>query len=130
MSITIGKAIYAILSGSTAVRNYVSTKIFPLVIPEKSDGTYDLPAIVYERNSDVEYTVQGAGISDSQIIVTVLSEKYSECMDICLEVYKALNNFQGTVAGHQIIDIRYSGVQETYQENAYIQMLTFTCKSI
>jgi hypothetical protein len=126
MSITIGKAIYTILAGNAEISAIVADKIYPLVIPEDTL----LPCICYERNSDVEYTRDGAGISSSSIDITVLSEKYDECIDITTAVFNALNMYSGTIEGHQIFNCRLSAVAETYAEDSYIQKLTFDLKSI
>lgn len=126
MSITIGKSIFSILSGNTEVNNYVGIKIYPLVIPELTL----LPCIVYERTSDIEYTRDGAGVSTSIVDVTILSENYEETINISVAVYNLLNNYKGISEGINIIDIRLSGISETYAENSYIQRLTFSVKSI
>lgn len=125
MAVKLGKALYIILSGNTVVYNYVGTKIYPLVIPENTT----LPCIVYERSADIEYTKDGAGVSTSGIDVTILSEDYSETIDISQAVYDVLNDYSGVVLGITIINCRCSGIYESYSENAFIQKLTFTIKS-
>lgn len=126
MSLEIGKAIYSILSSDTSVKSYVGDNIYPIIIPEKST----LPCIIYERNSDMEYTRDGIGISNSIINVTILAIEYSDCMDITKAVFNALNLYSGTIAGQQIIDMRLSGIDETFEIECYIQKLIFNCKSI
>jgi hypothetical protein len=121
--IEIGKSIFAILSGNTIVKNYVVAKIYPLVIPEFTL----LPCIVYERQSDLEYTRDGGATSTSVIDVTVLSEDYTETINISVAVYNALNNYKGIAAGINIKDIRLTSCSETYAESAFIQRLTFSC---
>lgn len=122
MSIKIGAAVYSILSSNATITGYIGNKIFPLVIPENTL----LPCIVYERNSDVEYTRDGAGISTSVIDITCLSEDYTECINIAQAVYDIMNCYKGIVSGISIVDTRLSGLAETFAENAYIQKLTFT----
>ena len=124
--ISVGRAIYYILSNNTAVKNLIGTKIYPLVLPELTP----LPAIVYERNSDLEYSLDGAGISTSAVDITILSENYSNTMAISEAVYTALQWYKGTADTINIINIRLLNVQETYQENAFIQKLLFQIKSI
>jgi len=126
MSIVIGKAIYSLLTSSAStVSTYVNRKVYPLVIPENTA----LPVIVYERNSDIEYTRDGAGISSSAVDVTVLSEDYKESVDIAQAVHNTLDMYSGSVSGNNIINIRLVTVNETYAENAYIQKLTYEIKS-
>lgn len=123
--ITLGKAIYTILSGSTAVRSYVNTKIYPIIIPENTV----LPCIVYERNSNVDYSRDGADLFTSVVDITILSNNYTEVINITSAVYTALNSYKGTVSGINIIDTRLNDIVETYAEESYIQKLTFTIRS-
>jgi hypothetical protein len=126
MSIKVGKALYAILTGSTAVKNVVASKIYPIVIPENTS----LPVIVYERSGDVEYTRDGSGFFNDVVDITILSEDYTECIDLTDAVYNALNMYKGTAGSVQIIDSRLTNVSETFAENSYIQKLTFAIKTI
>ena len=124
--IKLGKVIYTILSGNTTVRNYVSLNIFPIVIPENTE----LPCVVYERNSDFENTKDsGYGIQNDSVDITILSENYTECIDITQAIYDCLSDYKGTILGIGIVDIKCTNVSETFAENCYIQKLTFNVKS-
>jgi len=123
--INLGKAIYTILSGNTTVYSYVNNKIFPLVIPEKTI----LPCIVYERNSNCEYTRDGSGIYNSSLDITILSNNYTESINISQVVFNCLNMYKGTISNINIIDSRLTGLNETFAEDCYIQKLTFNIKS-
>jgi len=123
--ITLGKSIYSILSNNSTITGYTGTNIFPLVIPEGKT----LPCIVYERNSDLEHTKDRTGVYSSLVDITILSEEYTECINITEAVFNALENYTGSVQGIDIIDIRLDSVNETFQESAYIQKLAFRVRS-
>lgn len=124
--IQLGKAIYSILSNNSAIAGYVGTKIFPVIIPQETT----LPIIVYERSGNANYTRDGISTNDSNLDITILSSKYTESVDIAQSVLTALNNYHGTVQGINVIDIRLTSVSETYQDEAYIQKLSFEVKSV
>jgi hypothetical protein len=126
MSIQIGKSIYSLLSNDSIVKGFVNDKIYPIDAPENTLA----PFIVYERSSDVEFSRDGVGISNSQIDIYIVSETYEGVMDITLAVYRLLNLYNGEVAGNRIIDMRLINVDETSTLNSYVQKLTFTCKSV
>lgn len=126
MVIQIGKAIYSILMANSTVTGYTGTKIYPLVIPENTT----LPCVVYERLGNVEYTRDGIGMSSSLVDLTILSEDYAETVAMSQAIYNALNMYAGTVGDIKILNIQLQSVNEVYAENAFIQKLTFTCKSI
>lgn len=123
--ITLGKSIYSILSNNSTITGYTGTNIFPLVIPEGKT----LPCIVYERNSDIEYTKDRTGVYVTLVDITILSEDYTECINITEAVFNALENYSGSVQGIDIVDIRLESVNEVFQENAYIQKLSFRVRS-
>ena len=124
--IQIGKCIYTLLSGDTTVHGYVGLKIYPLVIPEAQT----LPCIVYERHGDGEITKDHMGIKNTIVEITILSEDYTESINIAQAVEDRLGFYQGTVNGVNIVDIRLFNVNESFSENAFIQKIDFIVKSI
>lgn len=123
--INIGKAIYSIVTGSTGITSIIGNKIFPIVIPEKTD----LPVIVYERNCSTEYTRDGIAVYSTNIDFTILSSDYTETITIGEELIKVFNNYSGSVNGINIINTRVESINETFAENTYIQKLTLLIKS-
>jgi hypothetical protein len=130
MSIMIGKAIYQLLSNNTEVKNYVGDKIYPLQIPENKENPVTLPAMVYSRSSDVEYTRDGAGLTSSGIDITVIAKNYEETIDISQAVINVLDMYEGNIAGVKIFNIKMINIIEDSNENAFFQKLTFQTKSI
>jgi len=124
--IQIGKCIYTLLSGDTTVNGYVGTKIYPLVIPEAQT----LPCIVYERHGDGELNKDQKGIYNTIVEIIILSEDYTESINIAQAVENRLNHFQGIVNDISIVDIRLLNVGESFSENFYIQKVDFIVKNL
>jgi hypothetical protein len=123
--ISLGKAIYTILSGSTTVNNYVSNKIFPIIAPENTS----LPMIIFERSSNLDYSKDGINKYTNNVDIYVLSSGYTDSINISEAVHVALNSYKGNVKGINIIDSRLIDVAEVYQDNYIVQKLTFQIKS-
>jgi hypothetical protein len=123
--IQLGKAIYTILSGNTAVRNVVGTKIYPLVIPAETLA----PIICYERSATSDYTRDQLNGFVNTVDITVISDDYTESINIAVAVNNALSNYKGTVQGVNVVDVRIENIAETYAENSFMQKLTFTVRA-
>jgi hypothetical protein len=125
--IALGKVIYNLLTATgTTIQSLVGKKVYPLVISENTQ----LPCIVYERNGDYEYSRDGQAIATTVVDITILSEDYSETINIAEGVFNILNMYSGDNGSIHIFNIRLISVQETYAENVFIQKLTFEVKSI
>ena len=122
--ITIGKGIYAILTGNTGVTSLVSTNIFPLITPEK----VSLPCVIYERQSNSENTKDGLSGYDCQVYITIISTDYKNSIDIAEACNSALNEYSGSSGGVQFLKIRLTGINETYQEDVFMQRMTYNIK--
>jgi hypothetical protein len=123
--ITIGKGIYSILSQNTGVTHYVSTHIFPLITPE----VINLPCVIYERQGNEEGSKDGHGIYDSQVYITTIAMEYETSVNIAQACLNALEGYSGTAGGTSFIRIRFVTANETYQEDVFLQRLTFDVKS-
>jgi len=110
-----GKVIYDLLSASTTLAGIVGTNIFPLVMPEDTP----LPAVVYSRLFENQYTKDGIANSNSAITILTISELYASGIDAADAVFEALKG-----------DARLIGGSESYENGAYIQTLTFTYWSV
>ncbi len=124
--ISIGKGIYSILTGSTSVTNLVSTNIFPLVGPEK----ISLPCVIYERQSDPEYTKDFNSGYNCNVYLTIISKDYANSINIAEACNTALNEYNGTISGVNFVKIRLSSVAEVYQDpgDVFAQRLTYDIK--
>ena len=123
--IKIGEVIYLILSGSTSLDTLIKGNIYPLHIPEKTK----LPIIVYERRSNPNYSKDGNSLYSTIVDITILSNSYKNCIDICTMVDSILNNYKGVVNDIDIKLIKLVGVDELYIEETFIQKLSYEIKS-
>ena len=111
-----GKIIYSLLSSNTGLTQTVGSNIYPLILSESTP----LPAVLYERSYSNEYN-RDSYISTSTFDITILSENYSESINIAEEINETLNLYSDS----QIITIRNTTGTETYNEGVYIQKLTY-----
>ena len=126
MSLQIGKAIYSILSGDTAVKSYVGKKIYPIFAPDETLA----PFIVYERkNLSATYTKDGLIYDDCSVIVNIVSDNYTECINIASAVRSILELKVGQYNGINIINILLSSAAEDYGIDGFITTLEFAIRS-
>jgi hypothetical protein len=111
--IDFGKTIYNLLSSASGVTGYTQA-IYPLVIPENTA----LPAIVYKRYFDNEYTKDYFAGSNVTIELTVLTDSYVQGVDIADAVKLVFDGNR----------IKLVNGNEQYMEGAYLQSLTFETK--
>ena len=111
--IDFGKTIYSLLSTSTGVTGYTQA-IYPLVIPENTN----LPAIVYKRSYDNEYSKDYRVGSTINLELTILSDTYNQGVDIADAVKLIFDENK----------IRLISGDEQYMEGAYIQSLQFEAR--
>jgi len=120
--ITTGSKINLILSQNAAVVALVSSRIYPIVLPE---GTA-LPCIVYERSFTNQNTKDGLAQSDSVVNITILATDYLTTIKIAQAVDVALKGYRDSSVKRLVL----SNGAETYQEGAFIQNLTYTVISV
>lgn len=123
MSLQIGKAIYELLSGNTDIAAKISNKIFPLIATNNTS----FPFIIYKRTNIIPaYTKDRFSANDTLMMdVVIASDKYNEAIELADLVRKTLEGKRGTFANIQVDDIRLVSADEDYNEDTYIQQLTF-----
>ena len=124
-TIKIGKTIYKMLSGSTAVTAEVGNKIYPLIAPD----TTTFPFIVFSRSGiDTQYCKDCAYEDRAAITVIVVAEDYETAVDTANAVRQAIENKRYNDTDNQIeIKGAYlQGVTEYYQNDTHVQTLNFT----
>lgn len=111
-----GKALYNILTNTSAVTAYVSTRISPL----KSDNTAVMPYVVYEQVSLVP-TIEKDGPSKLDVIrlqVNIIHNNYDSLSDVANAVRTALERkAAGTYGGVNIQSIVFDNESELYNDN-------------
>ena len=123
--IKIGQCVYYLLSGDTSIKGYVGTKIFPIVVPEKTEA----PFIVYERRGDLDYNKDSVGLYRTLVDVTVVSEGYTDGINITDRVKEVLENYKGILFGINIRDVELYNIDEGWSDGLYAQKISFTFKT-
>jgi hypothetical protein len=124
--IDVSKVIYYLLANNTTITNYIGTRIFPLVLPENSN----FPLVVYERRTNPEYTKDGAALKFTIAVITVISNDYSQSIDIATAINNVFDDYSGTVNGINVQAIRLDSVDEIYANGAYMQKLVYNILTV
>lgn len=124
--ISIGKAIYSLLSGFTGLTYYVDNKIFPVVVDDETINPY----IMFERTVDDSfYSKDGIIYDEVSLTVNVVSDDYAESVEISEQVRDALEGTVGTFSGVKIIQMLLSNVSEDFGADNYLSVLQFAIKA-
>ena len=122
MRLAISKHIYSALSNSVSIYKAVGKKIFPIA----TKNEVPFPFIVYERDSVTpRYDKSGESVTDSVVNVYVLSESYTESIDIAEMVIEALERKTANYDNFQVIGAVMQGASESYTANTFVQQITF-----
>jgi hypothetical protein len=110
----IEEAVYSRLSGYAAVSALISTRLYPLVIPQD----VSLPAIAYQK-IDSTKTANHAGASQlarSRFQFTCQAETYSDAKALAEAVRHCWEGYRGTVATVRIDGTLIDNDQDGYNE--------------
>lgn len=122
MRLAISKHIYSALSASEELKKAVGDKIFPIA----TKNEVEFPFIVYERDSVTpRYDKSGASVTESSVNVYVLSESYTESLDIAEDVIAALERKDAVYEGFEVIGATMLGATESFTANTYVQQISF-----
>lgn len=116
--LNLGKVIHKVLSDN-------NINSYPIVAPAKST----LPLVIYERSFNTEYSKDGRGLDSNIIDIFILSEEYTESIDISLQIEEILTSMNGVVLDIIIKNCKLISGAELYQDGVYIQKLTFEIKT-
>lgn len=122
MRLAISKHIYSALSASEELKKAVGDKIFPIA----TKNEVEFPFIVYERDSVTpRYDKSGASVTESSVNVYVLSESYTQSLDIAEDVIAALERKDAVYEGFEVIGATMLGATESFTANTYVQQISF-----
>lgn len=123
MRLSISKHIYAALSGSADIESAIGkNKIFPIA----TKNEVDFPFIVYERdNVTPRYDKSGQSVTESSVNVYVLTESYTQGLDIAEMVVKALERKDAVYKDFEVIGATMLGASESYTSNTFVQQISF-----
>ena len=121
-----GKAVYGILSGTTAVTDIVGTRIFPEIAEQEAVT----PFIVYQLQSvDPEDTHDGPSkLDEVRFEFLCYADSYNAAADLGEKVRGALDRVSGTYNGVNVESVQFNDVDIDieYQPRRYSQVLKFT----
>ena len=123
MRLEISKHIYSALTTSAELTKAIGNKIYPIA----TKNEVPFPFIVYERDSVTpRYDKSGASVTDSVVNVYILSESYTESIDIAEMVIAALERKEAVYDNFQVIGATMQGASESYTANTFVQQITFS----
>lgn len=124
-SLLIGKTIYNILSANAELTAMVGSKIYPLIAEQST--TY--PFVIYYRENISVNRVSKDGYGEDEVNFTVVcvSDNYSQSVDIANTVRKALEKQKINGQDITINNSYLTSVDESWNDNAYVQRLNFKC---
>ena len=124
-SILIGRTIYDKIMEDEELQSYVNGRVFPLI----AEQTTSFPFIIYWRTSiqSSNYTKDGFNEDSVEFSVVAVSENYTQSLLIANRIRKVLEVRK--ISGEDILvtDVKMVGIDETWNDNSYIQTLNFTC---
>lgn len=100
----IGEALYSYLSSHSGLSSLVSTRIYPLALPQ---GTV-LPAITYQRVTSERYHAlqQDSSLTNHTFQFSIFGTKYSDVESVSEQLRSALQNYSGTMGGVAGINVQ------------------------
>lgn len=125
-NLQIGRVVRKLLLRHQPLAGVVGNKVFPLVAEK---GT-TFPFIVYRRESATPTTNKDRLIYDidSTVSIIVASDNYTNSIDIAECVIDALYIEHEFVEAMEILDMELINAEERYQEETFIQQLTYKIK--
>tara|TARA_R100001443_G_scaffold85795_2_gene92511 strand:+ start:226 stop:618 length:393 start_codon:yes stop_codon:yes gene_type:complete len=105
----VGKAIYNILSNTSAVTDIVSTKIYPEIAPQNESQPYIVYSVVSNNPTDTKE--DNGNVDEASIEVYCFNTKYTTAIDLGVAVRAALERRNGTFGGVKIQSINYTNEQ-------------------
>lgn len=126
-TLQVGKIIYAAITTNTALNTVLEGKVYPLAAP--ADTTF--PFVVYNRTNvySKEHTKDGWLTDDCSFQITVVSDKYTESVDIADNIRDLFENCQISYSYLTINNTHLTSSNEMFNEDEYIQNLYFECES-
>ncbi len=122
-SLSAGEIIRAVLAEDPEV-SLRATDIYPVV-----EDRADLPYIVYRRVAlDHNPVKSGPGSDTVTIEILCFTQGYTEGVELAEAVRDALDGVQAEHRGMVIRSCTLADSAEDWEDDAYIQQLTFNCK--
>ena len=123
-SILIGKLIYKLLHNDNNITNYVGTQIYPLV----AEFDTKFPFITYTRDSVNSISCKDGYYEDNVTFsINIVSSNYLESLEIANIVRQIFEKNKIINDDITLFNVTLSSINEEYNNDAYVQTLTFNC---
>ena len=124
-AIYINKVIYERLTTHQYIALNCPNKVFPLV----AEQTTTFPFVVYWRENIVSESCKD-GMHEDYVTFTVVavSDNYPASLDLANAIRESLESMRFVSRGMLITNCKVTGVEESFQDNAFVQTLSFACK--
>lgn len=122
-SIFISKAIFQLLANDEVLKESV-TAIYPLI----AENDAKFPFITFSRDN-IFTSVCKDGLFEDKVSfsITVVSANYIGSLEIANRVRQIFEKNKINTTDVTLHSVRLTGVDESYNENSYIQNLSFDC---
>ena len=119
-SLYIGELVYNRLSTIPET----TTRCYPLI----AENSTNFPFLIYKRDSleRESLTKDGYGSDYVSVTVTIVTESYKEGLDIAQKVRQLLTLRSYNYNDKMTVTSNLTAAYESYEDNSYIQTLTFT----
>lgn len=106
----LSKALYTKLSGTAGITALVSTRIYPVVLPEN----VTLPAISYSVVAQPQiHSLEGVTALNSLVQIDCWADTFLASQNVAEAIANAINDFSGTIGSEEKI---HSSIQTGKQE--------------
>ena len=125
-SILIGKLIYNLLSNDEALKGMVKNRIYPLIAEQETK----LPFVIYYRTNIISNGSKDGYTEDSITFnITTVSADYKGSLDIANRLRQIIEKRKIETTDLTLYNVRLISIDESYEDNAYVQKLEFECKA-
>lgn len=124
-SILFPKEICKKLLNNKDITKYTDQNVFPLI----ADNKVKMPFIVYTKDNVTNITSTKDGFSEDvlQFTIWIVSETYFTSLEIANEVRKTFEHKKLKTDDYSVTDCIMTSINESFEENAYLQILSFKC---
>lgn len=122
MRLKIANHLYSVLSQDERVVAMVGDNIYP--VATKVEKAF--PLILYERDTVTSrYDKGGCAYVESDATVLIITEDYTEGVEISEAVIDALDRKEATYDDFDVLDCVQTGAVEGYQDRSFVQQVQF-----
>lgn len=120
-TISFGRTIKSLLNAKS-IKALIDNKVYPLIAPLNTT----FPYVVYQRTSTPQTTKDNAYQDNVSIEIIIVSNNYDQSVNIAEIIRNEIECKRNIIVeGFNIADIKLVLSDETYNNDAYLQSLTF-----